>query len=571
MKKFTVLFTLFILFQTGFGQIPSNGLIGYWPFKGNANDKSGKSNNGDVIGAKPTFNRLGIDQNAYYFNGISNYIGIKSNKSLQFDKTNQTISFWMKISDIQKENEPVGIIVKTDQHLSTDSTEKSSQGFRIYFDQSGNMCYDIKNGIQHDWTKCFIPADKIILNQYANYVFKKDKDSLYAFLNGNKINSTVIPNGINIGNNSAILLIGKMKAKIDGNSMGFFKGELDDIRIYNRALNKKEITILYNDCSGVSLPVASNTSHCGKGKITLRASKGDSYRWYDVSSGGSVIGTDSIFTTQILSKSKTYYVSNYKNGCESKRIAVQAIIDILPTVVFNGLNDSYCKNASEIKLSASPSGGKFKINSTETMILNPAKLGSGSHKVEYEVTDNNSCTSHVEKIITINNLPNVSFTGLSAFMNPDDHPVVLTGSPAGGTFSGDGISGNTFDPSVLGNGQANIAYIYTDAKGCSNAKSKSIEISKNQKSDVDVNKNLISIFPSPANHIFKLSFNVPSVEPVVVDVYDQQGKLVYSIQKDSFIGNFEQKINLGENTNGDYTVKVNIGENSHANKITFIE
>lgn len=46
MKTFIrILFTLLISFQ-GLSQVPSNGLIGYWPFSGNANDVSSLSNNG---------------------------------------------------------------------------------------------------------------------------------------------------------------------------------------------------------------------------------------------------------------------------------------------------------------------------------------------------------------------------------------------------------------------------------------------------------------------------------------------------------------------------------------------
>jgi hypothetical protein len=50
--------------------------------------------------------------------------------------------------------------------------------------------------------------------------------------------------------------------------------------------------------------------------------------------------------------------------------------------------------------------------------------------------------------MTINPLPSVSFSGLSASYCATGIPATLTGSPAGGTFSGTGISGNTFDPAA---------------------------------------------------------------------------------------------------------------------------
>jgi PKD repeat protein len=53
---------------------------------------------------------------------------------------------------------------------------------------------------------------------------------------------------------------------------------------------------------------------------------------------------------------------------------------------------------------------------------------------------------------------------ISVTLNPvpdlcdNDAPVTLTGNPAGGTFSGPGVSGNTFDPSVTGTGSFLITY-----------------------------------------------------------------------------------------------------------------
>ncbi len=54
--------------------VPTDGLAGYWPFSGNANDESGNSHNGTVNGATLTADRFGNANSAYYFNGTSSYI-----------------------------------------------------------------------------------------------------------------------------------------------------------------------------------------------------------------------------------------------------------------------------------------------------------------------------------------------------------------------------------------------------------------------------------------------------------------------------------------------------------------
>jgi hypothetical protein len=51
--------------------VPTNGLVGWWPFNGNANDESGNGNNGTVNGATLTTDRFGNANSAYFFNGNS--------------------------------------------------------------------------------------------------------------------------------------------------------------------------------------------------------------------------------------------------------------------------------------------------------------------------------------------------------------------------------------------------------------------------------------------------------------------------------------------------------------------
>ena len=79
MKKYLFIPILLIINLT-YSQLPSyvssNGLVGYWPFAGNANDISGNSNNGTVNGATLTTDRNGIANSAYNFNGTSSYISV---------------------------------------------------------------------------------------------------------------------------------------------------------------------------------------------------------------------------------------------------------------------------------------------------------------------------------------------------------------------------------------------------------------------------------------------------------------------------------------------------------------
>ena len=63
-------FTAMIMAQSTVpSYVPSNGLVGWWPFNANANDESGKGNNGTVTNATITTDRFGVANSAYSFNG----------------------------------------------------------------------------------------------------------------------------------------------------------------------------------------------------------------------------------------------------------------------------------------------------------------------------------------------------------------------------------------------------------------------------------------------------------------------------------------------------------------------
>jgi hypothetical protein len=96
---------------------------------------------------------------------------------------------------------------------------------------------------------------------------------------------------------------------------------------------------------------------------------------------------------------------------------------------------------------------------------------SGNYTVQ--VTGSSGCSAlSAPAAVTVHALPVVSFTGLQSSYSDTDPAASLTGTPTGGTFSGPGIIGNQFYPSVAGTGGPyTIVYSYTDGNGCSNTAS----------------------------------------------------------------------------------------------------
>lgn len=174
-----------------------------------------------------------------------------------------------------------------------------------------------------------------------------------------------------------------------------------------------------------------------------------------------------------------YYTFTDSNGCTN--IDSQSTVVLpLPVVSFTGLPATICVNDAAVSLSGSPVGGTFSGTGVSDLgsgsgEFDPASAGAGTHDVIYTYTDANGCTNADTQSITVNPLPVVSFTGLNTLPYcVSDGLDTLVGSPAGGTFSGPGITNlggglATFDPLSLGlPGDYDITYSYTDANGCTN-------------------------------------------------------------------------------------------------------
>jgi hypothetical protein len=184
--------------------------------------------------------------------------------------------------------------------------------------------------------------------------------------------------------------------------------------------------------------------------------------------------------SEISNGSVTLTVTTTGNGtCNAVTDAVTIFYTPSPTV--NAGNDiSVCaenpvanlNGAFTIAGGAVWSGGSGIFSPSNTALNasyspTPAEISSGSVLLTLTTTGNGTCSAVSDDVqITINPSPVAGFTSLSGNLCSGDSPVQLSATPAGGTFSGPGVSGMQFDPAAAGAGNHVLTYSVMNANGC---------------------------------------------------------------------------------------------------------
>ena len=240
-QEITALYTGNPIVQNIPSYVPKDGLVGYWPFNGNANDESGNGNHGTVNGTTLSSDRNGVANSAYDFDGKSNYILIEKVNEVNNIK-NLTVSFWLT-----NHNDACNqAYIITEHNGSANTNHSLHYGFRGCSDwgscpNGGCMGMDfysniiatssIRDSLWSFWSLVYDETNSLRKIYKNNELLAQD--TLYSFYESNFFNG---------------ILIGAQK--YDFSSIGhFYKGQLDDISIYNRALSDQEIKQLYEGCS----------------------------------------------------------------------------------------------------------------------------------------------------------------------------------------------------------------------------------------------------------------------------------------------------------------------------------
>ena len=391
--------------------VPAAGLVGWWPFTGNANDLSGNSLNGNVIGAALTSDRYSIANTSYDFDFATTTFGNQSDDiyvsySPLLNVTNITVSLWIYPRSYYWSGNPdasaiihrfeYGYSNPNGQVWGIDMTQNNFNAFVL------DACAtNSQNNVNN------ISSMPLTLNVWQNIVFTYDGASLKLYLDGtliNTVSSTLVMNtagisGISIGESDQ--------------ANGYWQptdGKIDDIGIWDRALTQIEITTLYQGCiiSVSTQPISQSVNISNTGQFTtLSSDSSATYQWQtDLGTGyqninnagqysGAISNTLTISNTTMSNNNKPFRCIISSGSCtDTTAIAVLTVVnnvgineflqDNLFTVYPNPTNSTLTINTKAIYSSIQIVNtlGQVVFTKEKSTSLNLTSLPSGIYFIQ---------------------------------------------------------------------------------------------------------------------------------------------------------------------------------------------
>ncbi|MCC7534378.1 MAG: T9SS type A sorting domain-containing protein [Bacteroidia bacterium] len=315
--------------------VPTNGLVGWWPFTGNANDISGNNLNGTVTGATLTTDRFGNATSAYNFANTGQNIDFFSSNTWM--QGSYSISFWFNSAYISGK----------DQYLLSKRTSCLG-GSEIFFQASISPS---SNNLWIGWGGgggSFSPGINFTPNVWNNVIYVFNGSTAQLYLNGSLYGSSS-NNGVT---NTVMLRAGNHSCTFPDDD---YIGKFDDLGLWNRALTQQEITTLYNatNCANnTTITPLTNSLSTGDNAI-FTASTSDtipSYVWQsDLGQGfqtlnnfgnysGVNTATLNIANVQLPNHTQPIRVITTSGNCiDTSNVAVINILDTCFVTVYDTL------------------------------------------------------------------------------------------------------------------------------------------------------------------------------------------------------------------------------------------
>ncbi|WP_341903644.1 FG-GAP-like repeat-containing protein [Fluviicola taffensis] len=288
-----------------------------------------------------------------------------------------------------------------------------------------------------------------------------------------------------------------------------------------------------------NISASGSTTICDGSSVTLTSSDPNS-TW---STGAT---TQSI----IVTTSGSYSVVGNQTGCPSQPSA-PVVVNVNPapaTPIITPSGPTTICDGEELFLFTSGTGTNTWSTGYIGQVLQVTV--SGNYWVSVQNVYGCSASSVVVPVV-VNSNPIVTvnpFQPLCSFAAPF---TMSNGLPAGGIYTGNGITSNIFDPGNAGIGSSIVTYTYVDVNNCSASAQTTIDV--NDCAGIDEKESTyFSLFPNPNNGQFKVISTGTPMDQIII--YDAQGKMVFN---ESYSGIFTLEFDLNAYSNGVYYIEIN--------------
>jgi hypothetical protein len=309
---------------------------------------------------------------------------------------------------------------------------------------------------------------------------------------------------------------------------------------------------------------------CEPGSAELQVSTGTGFTYKWLKDNTLIPGATSSSYTATSSGIYTAVVSNGTCPDSSNTITITANPVPSASISLAG-NDTICSGSSAIlntTFCPTCTGQWLKNNVFISGATQSQYSASTPGSYSVSITDDSiGCIGVSSQLsIVVNPIPVVSFTGLPDTTCISNPTVSLVGTPSGGTFSGSGISGNIFNPSLSALGQQAISYNYTDGIGCSDTAVYYIFVDVCSRIHQVNNNDVFSLFPNPTNGKVVVEFQSDKNKELLIQIFDVMGKLVFT-DNNELTGKFSKEIDVTNLSEGLYLFNIKSGEDFYIRRL----
>ena len=274
--------------------------------------------------------------------------------------------------------------------------------------------------------------------------------------------------------------------------------------------------------SGVSLTInplpaitVNSATVCSGGSATLTASGANTYTWNTSSNSATLVVSPASSTNYTINATST-------QGCVNSATTA-VIITGSPTISVNSA--TICSGNTATLTASGVSTYTWSTGSNSVSITpNPTVTTSytiSGNAAGCAVTASNTAT------VIVNATPTVVLNSITSPVCINSPTFSLAGTPTGGSFSGTGVTGNTFNPSTAGAGTFTISYSYTNTSNCSSADSKTVTVNLCTGINETTVSNLLNVYPNPVQNELNIKIENSSAQYTLA-IYAMDGKLLHS-------------------------------------------